>query len=73
MLRDYVELILIFAVICAAMVLSPHLDARADKHASAPAVAAQDKRDIAARRACPADYESAWLDSSTNQCLRVLP
>ena len=73
MLRDYVELLLIFAVICAAMVLGPHLDARADKHESAPAAAAQDKRDIAARRACPTGYESTWVDSSTNQCLRVLP
>lgn len=73
MLKKYVELLLILSVVCAAMVLSQQMDAKADQTDAAPLAATQDKRDTAARHACPPGYESEWIDSRTNQCLKVLP
>lgn len=72
MLKKYFEIILLLAVLLGAMVLSQHMDAQAGKRHDAQADGAQDKRDAAARRACPAGYESVWIDSHTNQCLRLL-
>lgn len=72
MLRDYAEIILMLAVVCAAMVLGPHLDARADKQHYAHADATQAKRDTAARHACPPGETVVWVSASAHECLREI-
>ena len=71
MLKKYVELLLILSVVCGAMVLSQQMDAKADQPDAAPA-AAQDKRDTAARHACPPGETVVWVSASAHECLREI-
>lgn len=72
MLKQYVELLLILSVVCGAMVLSQQMDAKADQPDAAPLAAAQDKRDNAARHACPPGETVVWVSASAHECLREI-
>lgn len=70
MLREYLNIAALLAVVCAAMVLSQHLDARAEP---ADKPTAQDRRDEAARHACGPGESVSWISADAHECLRERP
>ena len=73
MLNKLVEPILIIAVLCCAMALSQHMNAKADQRKPTEAEQHQQMRNWSAKRACPKGHEPEWIDDVTMRCLKVLP
>ena len=69
MLRDYLELLLLLAVVCVAMAISSGNTAEAspsDEHLNS----VQSNRNTSASRACALGEIPFWIDPATMECLK---